>query len=61
VFWQYNIVIATKELNMDYDVEYDSVLGCYCLHFAGEVVCLGAATHSQALEEALGIVEEWCE
>ena len=46
---------------MDYDVEYDSVLGCYTLHFAGEVVCLAAASHSEAQEEALGIVTEWSE
>ncbi len=46
---------------MDYDVEYDSVLGCYCLHFAGEVVCLAAATHSEAQEEAAYTVEQWCE
>jgi hypothetical protein len=46
---------------MDHDVEYDSVLGCYCLHFAGEVICLGAQTHSEALEEALGIVDQWVE
>jgi hypothetical protein len=46
---------------MDYDVEYDSALGCYCLHFAGEVICLGAQTHSEALEEALGVVDQWVE
>jgi hypothetical protein len=46
---------------MDYDVEYDTVLGCYCLHYAGEIVCLAAATHSEAYEEALGIVTEWTE
>jgi hypothetical protein len=46
---------------MDYDVEYDSVLGCFTLHFAGEIVCLGAQTHSEALEEALGIVDQWVE
>ena len=46
---------------LDFDVEYDSLLSCYCLHFAGEVVCLAAATHSEALEEALGIVDQWVE
>ena len=46
---------------MDYDVEYDSVLGCYCLHFAGEVICLAAATHSEAVEEAAYVVEQWVE
>jgi hypothetical protein len=46
---------------MDYDVDYDSTLGCFCLHFAGEVVCLGADTHSEALEEAAVVVEQWCE
>ena len=46
---------------MDYDVEYDSTLGCWCLHYAGEVVCLAADTHSQALEEAALVVEQWVE
>lgn len=46
---------------MDYDVEYDSVLGCWCLHFAGEVICLGSDTHSEALEESANIVELWSE
>ena len=46
---------------MDYDVDYDGILGCYCLHYAGEVICLGAQTHSEALEEALGIVDQWVE
>jgi len=45
----------------DFDVEYDSVLGCYCLHFAGEIICLGADTQSEALEEAALVVEQWCE
>lgn len=46
---------------MDYDVDYDSTLGCFCLHWAGEVICLGAATHSEALEESANIVELWSE
>ena len=46
---------------MDYDVDYDSILGCYCLHFAGEVICLGSATRSEALEEAAVVVEQWVE
>jgi len=46
---------------MDYDVDYDSILGCYCLHFAGEVICLGSNTRSEALEEAAVIVEQWVE
>jgi hypothetical protein len=46
---------------MDYDVEYDAILGCYCLHFAGEVICLAAATHSEALDEAAVVVEQWVE
>ena len=46
---------------MDYDVEYDTVLGCFTLHFAGEVVCLGADTHSEALEEAAYVIEQWVE
>jgi hypothetical protein len=45
---------------MEYDVEYDPVLSCWCLHFAGEVICLGADTHSEALEEAAYTVETWC-
>jgi hypothetical protein len=44
---------------MNYDVEYDSVLGCYCLHFAGEVICLGAHTLAEAQEEAAYTVEQW--
>jgi hypothetical protein len=46
---------------MDYDVEYDSVLGCYCLHFASEIVCLGAHTLAEAQEEAAYTVEQWVE
>ena len=46
---------------MDYDVDYDSTLGCYCLHFAGEVICLGSNTRSEALEEAAVIVEQLVE
>jgi hypothetical protein len=46
---------------VDYDVEYDSTLGCFCLHFAGEIICLGADTHSEALEEAAYTVETWSE
>ena len=45
---------------MEYDVEYDPVLGCFTLHYAGEIVCLGADTHSEALEEAAYTVEAWC-
>ena len=44
---------------MDYDVEYDSILCCFTLHYAGEVICLAAATHSEALEEAAYTVETW--
>lgn len=46
---------------LDFDVEYDSVLSCYCLHFAGEVVCLAAQTHSEAVDEAVYVVEQWVE
>ncbi len=46
---------------MDYDVEYDSVLGCFTLHFAGEIVCLASATHSEAVEEAAYVVDQWTE
>ena len=42
-----------------YDVEYDAVLGCYCLHFAGEIICLGADTLDDAKIEALSVVEAW--
>ena len=42
-----------------FDVEYDSVLGCYTLHFAGEIICLGAQTLTEARQEAEGIVESW--
>ena len=42
-----------------FDVEYDSVLGCYCLHFAGEIICLGSQTFEDAREEAQMIVEAW--
>jgi len=44
---------------MGYDVEYDSVLGCYCLHYAGEIVCLGSETRNEAAEEASLVVEQW--
>lgn len=46
---------------MDYDVEYDRILGCWCLHFAGEVICLGADSHLEALAESQVIVDNWCE
>lgn len=44
---------------MDYDVEYDSTLGCYTLHWAGEIICLGSDSYSEALEEAAYTVETW--
>jgi hypothetical protein len=43
----------------DYDIEYDSILECYTLHYVGEVICLGADTLSDAEIEAKAIVEEW--
>lgn len=46
---------------MDYDIEYDEILGCFTLHYDGEIICLGAATHSEALEEAAYTVETWRE
>ena len=42
-----------------FDVEYDSVLGCYTLHFAGEIICLGSQTLTEAREESKLIVESW--
>ena len=42
-----------------FDVEWDGVLGCYCLHFAGEIICLGSQTLAEAREEANLIVEAW--
>jgi len=41
------------------DIEYDSILGCYCLHYVGEVICLGAATLTAAEAEAQQIVDSW--
>ena len=42
-----------------FDIEYDSVLGCYTLHFAGEIICLGSATLTEAKEEAKLVMEAW--
>jgi hypothetical protein len=52
-------VITIKEHVMNYDIDYDSVLSCYTLHFEGEIVCLGAQTRSEAEEEAACVIEQW--
>ena len=44
---------------MNYDIDYDSILSCYTLHFAGEIVCLGAQTRSEAEEDAAYEIEQW--
>lgn len=44
---------------MNYDVEWDAVLKCYCLHYHGEMICLGAPDLNQARTEAANIVENW--
>lgn len=41
------------------DIEYDSILGCYCLHYAGEVICLAAQSLSTAQAEGQAIVDTW--
>ena len=41
------------------DIEYDSILGCYCLHYAGEVICLAADSLTAALAEGQAIVDTW--
>lgn len=43
----------------DYDVEYDSYLGYYTLHYRGEVVILNSDSYDSALTEAEAIVVEW--
>lgn len=44
---------------IDYDVEYDNELECYCLYILGEMVFLEAQNYSDAAEEAAKIVESW--
>jgi len=43
----------------EYEVEYDSYLGCYVLVIGDDVVCLGAKTHLDALNEAKEIYLEY--
>ena len=43
---------------MEYDVEYDAFLGCFVMLWADEVICLGAETEANALEEASNIFVE---
>ena len=40
-------------------IEYDSILGCWCLHYAGEVICLAAGSETAALAEGQAIVDSW--
>ena len=42
-----------------YDVEWDFVLDCYCLHYSGEIICLGGMDYDAALGEAAAIVADW--
>jgi hypothetical protein len=42
-----------------YDIEYDSILGCYCLHYRGEVICLQSRTLRAADTEAEHIMAVW--
>jgi hypothetical protein len=44
--------------NISDQVEYDSFLGCFVLHYGGEAICLGAETHAEALEEAERTIAE---
>ena len=44
---------------MDFDVDYDAVLGCFILHYAGEAICLGAENFKDAFYEAQIIVDDW--
>lgn len=39
-------------------IEYDSVIGCYTFEFDGEIICLGAETMEDAIEEAKYITIE---
>lgn len=50
------VTLMSTELN-DH-VDYDGFLGCYVLHYGGEAICLGAETHSEALEEAERTIDE---
>ena len=42
-----------------FDLEFDNRLNCYCLHFAGEIFCLGAGTLAEAQVEAKSIMDNW--
>jgi hypothetical protein len=42
-----------------YDVDYDAIIGCWCLHYDGEIICLGNDLYDDALAEAANIVDDW--
>lgn len=46
---------------MEYQIEYDAILSCYVLCYAGEVLCLGSDTLAEAKQEAQMVVSNWVE
>jgi hypothetical protein len=41
------------------DIEYDSILGRWCLHYAGEIICLAADSLEAAEAEGQAVVDTW--
>lgn len=42
-----------------FDVDWDGILNCWTLHYAGEIICLGASSEHEAKSEAQLIVDTW--
>ena len=48
-------------LETGYDVDWDFVLDCWCLHYQWEIICLGAHDFEGAMLEAEVIVSTFWE
>lgn len=51
--------MATNVLETGYDVDYDLHLDRWCLHYQGEIICLGAPDFDGAMLEAENILNQW--
>jgi len=51
--------MAVHVLETGYDVEFDLHLNCWCLHYSGEIFCLGAGDFDGAMREAEEIINKF--
>lgn len=51
--------MATDVLETGYDLDWDFILDCWCLHYQGEIICLGAEDFDGAMLEAENILNQW--